>query len=52
MCQSKEGEKLNKEMVLITPDVIEDCLRESLDAPERNTLLRSKKETSSKASPK
>ncbi|MHB8061689.1 MAG: hypothetical protein ACYDG2_03475 [Ruminiclostridium sp.] len=30
----KEGEKLNKESVLITPNVIEECLCESFDIVE------------------
>jgi hypothetical protein len=33
----KEGEKLNKKLVLITNDVIEECLCESLDILEKNT---------------
>lgn len=31
----KEGEKLNKESVLITPNVIEECLCESFDIVEK-----------------
>lgn len=31
----KEGENLDKKLVLITPDVIEECLCESLDALEK-----------------
>jgi len=34
----KEGEKLNKLRVLITADVIEECLSESLDVLEKNIL--------------
>jgi len=33
----KEGENLNEKSVLITPDVIEECLCESLDTQEKNT---------------
>jgi len=33
----KEGEKLNKKLELITPDVIEECLCESLDVFEKKT---------------
>lgn len=35
----KEGEKLNKNLKLITPDVIEECLCESLDIIEKNTQI-------------
>lgn len=31
----KEGEKLNKKLMLITSDVIEECLCESLDSLEK-----------------
>lgn len=31
----KEGENMDKKLVLITPDVIEECLGESLDALEK-----------------
>ncbi|WP_162533846.1 hypothetical protein [Clostridium drakei] len=31
----KEGEKLNKKLILITSDVIEECLCESLDSLEK-----------------
>lgn len=33
----EEGEKLNKEPILITPDVIEECLCEAFDFPEKDT---------------
>lgn len=33
----KEGEKMNEKSVLITPDVIEECLCESIDNQEINT---------------
>lgn len=35
----KEGEKLNKNSVLITPDVIEECLCECLDKLENRTTF-------------
>lgn len=34
--------KLNKNIVIITQDVIEDCLCESLDVLEKNNSLHSK----------
>ena len=34
----KEGEQLKKKLILITPDVIEECLSESLDILEKNIL--------------
>lgn len=34
----KEGKKLNKELLLITFDVIEECLCESFDVVEKNNL--------------
>jgi hypothetical protein len=44
----KEGEKLNKESVLITPEIIEECLCESLDALDKNTQSHSKTQKSQK----
>ena len=44
----KEGEKLNKKKILITPDVIEECLCESLDAPEKKALAHRKIKKTSK----
>jgi hypothetical protein len=34
---------LNKKSVLLTPDVIEECLSESLDILEKNTAFTEKK---------
>jgi len=48
----KEGEKLNKKSVLITPDVIEECLCESLDILEKNTLFLEKNTPSHKTAQK
>jgi len=45
----KEGEKLNKESVLLTPEVIEECLCECLDILEKNTSFL-EKDTSSHSS--
>ena len=42
----KEGEKLNKNSVLITPDVIEECLCECLDNLENRTVFLEKDTTS------
>lgn len=44
----KEGENLNKKTVLITPDVIEECLSESLDILEKNTQAHKKIKRNSK----
>ncbi len=44
----KEGEKLNKKLVLITPDVIEECLCESLDTLERKVTTHRKSKKTSK----
>ncbi|HEY5584046.1 MAG TPA: hypothetical protein VIK78_06095 [Ruminiclostridium sp.] len=44
----KEGEKLNKESVLITSDVIQECLCESFDIAEKKTPSHSRIKESSK----
>lgn len=46
----KEGDFMNKKSALITPDVIEECLYESLDIAEKNTSFL-KKNSSSHSKP-
>lgn len=41
----KEGEILNKELVIITDDIIEECLRESLDVLEKTNPVSTKNST-------
>lgn len=48
----KEGKKVNNKSILITPDVIEECLCESLDILEKNTLFLGKNTSSHKIAPK
>lgn len=43
---------MNKQSILITPDVIEECLCESLDAAEKNTIFLEKNTSSRKSTQK
>ncbi|MDF2883557.1 MAG: hypothetical protein K0R54_4114 [Clostridiaceae bacterium] len=48
----KEGKKMNKKSTLITPDVIEECLCESLDILEKSTIFLEKNTSSHKTTQK